>query len=120
MGSAILTTIIAVEREIQERIVAEERRAADMLKNLRRELEEEIAREGECLASSIQEAVAAARTEAQRRADAIVRSATRRADQLEGLTDETLGRCIMKHLGRISRERANDSKDGQGRNNRPK
>lgn|GEM_PF-2687881 len=104
MGNDILISIIAVEREIEQRLAAEERRAAEMLDTLRRELEETATREGERLAASVGLTVAAARTKAQVRADAVVRRATIRAQQLEGLDDETLERCIWKHLPKIIRE----------------
>jgi ABC-type lipoprotein export system ATPase subunit len=104
MENDILTTIIAVECEIQERLAAEEQRAAEMLDNLRRELEEEATQEEERLAASVQQAVAAARAEAQGRADALVRRSTIRAERTGGLDDETLERCIMKHLSRITWE----------------
>lgn len=106
MGNEILSTIFAVEQEIQERLAAEEQRAAQMLDDLRRELELEAAREGERLAASMSQAVAAAKTETQGRAAALLRRAKERAEQLDGLADETLERCIVKYLGWITGERS--------------
>lgn len=102
MENDILTTIIAAEREIRERLAVEEQRAAEMLDNLRRELERDATLEAERLGSSVQQAVAAARGEAQERADAVMRRAATRAEQLDGLADETLERCIRMHLDRIT------------------
>jgi hypothetical protein len=104
MENGILSSIIAVELEIQDRLAVEEQRAAQMLDNLRRELEQETTREEERLAASVQLAVATAKAKAQERADAIMRAAAARAAQLDGLADETLERCIVRHLDRITRE----------------
>ena len=105
MENGILSTIIAVELEIQERLAVEEQSAAQMLDTLRIELEQETTREEERLAGSMQQAVAAAKAKAQERADAIMRAAAARAAQLDGLADETLKLCIEQHLARITRER---------------
>jgi preprotein translocase subunit SecA len=104
MENNILTSIIAVEQEIQQRIDAEEQLAAQTLERLRLELEEETAREEQRLAASVQQAVAAERAAALRLADAAVRSAADRVAGLDRIDAETLEGCIMKHLPRITRE----------------
>ena len=101
MEKEILSKIFAVEQEIQERLLAEERHAGTMLFSLRQELEEEYRREEERLAAARREAEASARTEAQERAAAIVKRATARAERLAGLDDRRLERCIMGQLERI-------------------
>lgn len=101
MENDILSKIIEVEREIQERLVAEERSAGTMLCSLRQDLEEEARREEESLAAARREAESSARGEAQERAAAIVQRATIRAEQWAGLDEGTLERCIMGHLVRI-------------------
>lgn len=101
MENDILSKIIEVEREIQERLVAEERSAGTMLCGLRQDLEEEARREEESLAAARREAESSARVEAQERAAAIVKRATIRAEQWAGLDEGTLERCIMGHLVRI-------------------
>ena len=106
MGNDILTSIIAVEQEIQQRLAAEDEAATQALNQLRCELEEDVKREGDRLATSVQQAVAAARTQAQEGDDATVQRATLRAQQLDSIDDETLKRCILKHLSLITREQA--------------
>jgi vacuolar-type H+-ATPase subunit H len=101
MENDILSEIIAVERDIQERLVAEERSAGTMLCSLRQDLEEEARREEERLAAARREAESSARVEAEERAAAIMRQAGSRAEQWSGLDDRTLERCIMEHLVRI-------------------
>ena len=101
MEKDILTKIIEAERDIQERLIAEERSAGTMLCDLRQNLEEEARREEERLAAARREAESAARAEVQARAAALVQRATARAEQLAGLDDRTLEGCIMGHLVRI-------------------
>lgn len=101
MENDILSKIIEVERDIQERLVAEERSAGTMLCSLRQDLEEEARREEESLAAARREAESSARVEAEERAAAIVKRATIRAEQWAGLDEGTLERCIMGHLVRI-------------------
>jgi hypothetical protein len=101
MENDILSEIIAVERDIQERLVAEERSAGTMLCSLRQDIEEEARREEERLAAARREAESSARVEAEELAAAIMRQAGIRAEQWAGLEDGTLERCIMGHLVRI-------------------
>src|SRR5512144_2513052 len=75
MEKDILSAIVEVEEEIQEQLVAEERTVAAKLCNLEQELAEESRREEGRLAEAVQQAVTAARAEAQERAAAIVHRA---------------------------------------------
>lgn len=106
MEEDVLKTIIAVEREVLERLAEEERRAGELLDNIRSELAEKARGEEERLAAEGRNAVAAARAEAQGRADAILRAAAVQAEQLAGLDDGTLERYVMKHLIRIAPEQS--------------
>jgi len=101
MGKDILGAIVDVEREIEERLAEERRRAGTMLDGLRQELEGEAGREEERLTAARRNAESAARAEAQERAAIIARSAATRAERLAGLDDGTLEGCIMRHLVRI-------------------
>jgi hypothetical protein len=101
MEKDILSKIIEVERDIQERLVAEERSAGTLLCSLRQDLEEQATREDERLAAARREAESSARAEAEERAAAIVQRASIRAQLWEGLDDKILERCIMGHLVRI-------------------
>lgn len=106
MEEDVLKTIIAEEKAILERLVEEERRAGELLANLRSELAEQTTREKERLAIEVQSAVAAARAEAQGQADVILRRAAAQAEKLTGLDDGILERFIMKHLVRIIPEQS--------------
>lgn len=101
MEKDILTAIVAVEEEIQEQLVAEERRARARLCSLEQELADEFKREEGMLADAVRQTVAAARAEAQERATAVMQRATTLAEEVAGLDDGTLEQYIMKHLLRI-------------------
>lgn len=101
MEKDILSAIVEVEEDIQEQLVAEERSAGAKLCSLKQELADESKREEGKLAEAMQQAVTAARAEAQERAAAIVHRAATLAEQVTGLDDSALGRCIIKHLFRI-------------------
>jgi hypothetical protein len=101
MEKDILAAIVEVENEIQEQLVAEERSAGAMLCDLGQKLADEAGQEERRLKESVQQAVTEARAEAEERAAAMVRDAKIRAEQLAGLDEETLERCIMRHLVRI-------------------
>lgn len=101
MGTDILTTIIAVEREIEERLGAERRQAGEMLALLRSDLAAEALREEERLEASAQQAIGAARAEAEERAAGIVRRAADRGKELAALDDAHLAGIIMRHLVRV-------------------
>jgi hypothetical protein len=101
MEQDLLATIIDAETEIRERIAGEERRAARMLAELRRELDDEAAREEERLAAEVGRAVAAAGDDARERAAALVHRAAARAERLSNLDQATLERRVLAGLGRI-------------------
>lgn len=101
MEQDLLATIIDAETEIRERIAGEERRAAQMLAELRRELDDEAAREEERLAAEVGRAVAAAGDDARVRASALVHRAAARAERLSNLDQATLERRVLAGLGRI-------------------
>jgi cell division septum initiation protein DivIVA len=101
MEKDVLSAILEVEREIQERLVAEQRSAWTMLDRLRQELEAEAGREEERLAAARLSAESAARGKAQEQAALIASRASADADRLAGLDDGALEPCIMRHLVRI-------------------
>ncbi len=101
MEKDILSAIVDVEEEIQERLVAEQRRAGAELCELAQELAKKASQQEELLAAAMEQAVAAARIEAQKRATAIVHHAEMRAEQLAGLSDGALEQFVMRHLDRI-------------------
>ncbi len=101
MEKDVLSAIMEVEEEIQERLVAEQRNAGAELCRLGREIEDETRREEAELTAAMEQAVAAAREMAREQGAAIVLEAETRAARMTGLGDETLEPLIMRHLVRI-------------------
>ena len=101
MEDDILTTIIAEEREIEERLAAERRQVEENLARLKYDLAEEARREEERLAAAGQHAIASARAKAGEEAAAIVRRAADSGKQLACLDDAVLEGIIMRHLPRM-------------------
>lgn len=97
----ILSTIVALEREIEERLVAEERRSGQFLCELKQQIDHESVREEERLKAALQQTVAAAEEEARERAADIVHGAAARAGRLTALDEGELERFIMRHLVRL-------------------
>ncbi len=98
MNDDILTDIIAVEKEIRERLDAEREHAAAWLAEVRTGLEEGYRREEERLREELERALAAARSEAELESARLVAEATAQADRLTGIEDETLLQALDKHL----------------------
>lgn len=105
MENDILHTIISVEREIQERLAAEEEQASQMLDRLQNELDEAARREEERLAASLLQSVARARLSAREQGEALLQAAAAKAQRLDRLDDQTLERFIGKRLGSLVPER---------------
>ena len=119
MGNDILSEIIAVEKDIQERLVAEERSAGTMLCSLRQDIEEAARREEERLAAARREAESSARAEAEERAAAIMRQAVIRAEQWSALDDRTRNAASWETLSGFCRGKADDCPHGESRDHRP-
>ncbi len=101
MEKDILSAIVEVENDIQERLVAEQQHAGAELCRLGQELADETRREEERMAAALEQAVAAAGIEARKRAAAIVHDAETEAMRLATLTDGALEEHIMGYLHRI-------------------
>lgn len=105
MDNEILTTIITLEREIQERLAAEEQRAARMLSDLKAELDEEARQEEERLQDACRSALSDAEREARSEAEEVLQRARAKAKELEDSDDEALKACVARHLPAIMQER---------------
>lgn len=101
MGNDILTSIVAVEKEIRGRLAAEKKRGEERLVLVRAEAEAEIRREEEALSASLERAVAKARVDAERESAEILEEAGARAARLAGVSEELLERVVLKYLLKI-------------------
>lgn len=97
----ILSKVIGVEKEIQERLIVEKERSVEWLEKVKREAEEAVAAEEERLKESFENARVGSRAEAERKTAEILKEAAGEAERISGLSDETLGRILMRHIALI-------------------
>lgn len=114
MEADILTDIIAVEREIQERLAAEEGRLRQRLEGMRREGAGEEAAEEERLQRRLEEEVAVARQEAERRAALLLEETAAWGERLARLDDDTLRRIVLGRLAGVLAGTGHDRQDDEG------
>lgn len=96
MSEDMLRRIIQAEREIEERIASEQRRAGEWLALRRSEADRRRADEEEGLQRECAAAVDEAMAQAEQQATAIVREAAEQAGRLTAIGDETLQRVIRE------------------------
>ncbi len=114
MAKDTLTTIVEVEKDIRVRLAAERKGAEERLAQVKREAEEEIRKEEERLEVALQQALAVARADAERKGTALVEDVAARAEHLARLDEKTLREIIARHLIRILPGRGDDRQNVQG------
>ena len=101
MADKNIQDIIAVEKELQEKLGAERKKTAEWLSQQKEEIERELQKHIENLESvtcSQQEEV---RKAASKKSREIIDQARRRAQHLDGLRDETLLPIVLQHIACI-------------------
>jgi len=101
MEKDILSEVIVVEKEIQERLELEQLRSRKWLENIRKESEEQLAREEKTIKDSLNKAIENAKKDAELKAEEIVERADAKAMLLANLNDETVGEIVGKQVARI-------------------
>ena len=101
MGEGILTDIVRLEEEIRIRLEGERQRAAALVAEARRERDAVISGEEERLREELDRAVAAAREETTREAQARMRDAAARAARLAALDDGFLRERVRARLAAL-------------------
>jgi vacuolar-type H+-ATPase subunit H len=101
VASDILSTVIEVEREIQERLDGEKKNSREWLERVKAETELTIAREQERLAKASEESIAHAKEEAGRRVAERLAKAELDADRISRITDELLLSVAGRYLPRV-------------------
>ena len=101
MEKDVLSTIIEIEKEIEERLDSERRKAVQWLDSAKKEIEVELAANVRELKDSLMESVDIARENAEKQASAILSEAAKQSRLLSEIGDETLKRIITEHLCRI-------------------
>lgn len=98
--------IIAVEKEIQEKLEAERKKAAEWVNQQKEEIEREFQNSlGNLQAATCnkQEGVKKAASE---KSEEIINQAVRRTQNLEGLSEEILLPIVLHHIARINPRKA--------------
>lgn len=101
MEHDILSRVLEVEKEIQEKLREEKARSLERIEKLRREAEEEIAREEERIKGWCREALGEARLAAEREAAELVRNSALQSGRLAALGDEVLSGIVLNYVRRI-------------------
>ena len=99
MAQDIVSTIVAVEEEIQLELAAVQQQTGDYLAELRRASAEALTKEEAKLQAELAAAVAAVKEgRAPEPVEALLAEARVWADRLAGLDDERLQGCILREL----------------------
>lgn len=97
----ILSKVIAVEKEIQEKLMLEKERSLEWLEKVKRQAEESISKEEAGLHESFENAERNSGTDAEKKAAEMLEKANAEAERISGISDETLGRILMRHVAFI-------------------
>ncbi len=115
MEEDVLSAVMEVEREIQDRLEAEKRKSREWLERVRAEAGRALAGSEERFKKSSEEAVADAVTDAESRAADLLSRATREAELLVDLSDEAMRKIMERYLPRIlPGEHEHDRQDVKG------
>jgi len=109
MEKDILSEVIAVEKEIHERLELERMKSRKWLEDVKKESEEEMEREEKNINESLNKSVENSKIDAEVKAEEIVKQADAKAVSLAKLNDETLGRIVGKQIARILPGLSHDS-----------
>jgi len=101
MEQDILAEVFTAEKEVQERLAAEQRSSEELLARVKRELAEQLAAAEEGLQVESGKVLADAQEAAAQRAVAILAEAVSRAERLDRISDEALQEVVAKILTRI-------------------
>ena len=115
MEEDVLSAVMEVEREIQERLEAERRKSREWLERVRAEAGRALAGSEERFKKSSEKAVADALSEAESRAADLLSRATREAERLVHLDDDAMRKIMAQYLPRIlPGEHEHDRQDVKG------
>ncbi len=101
MEDNILSKVIEVEKELQERLRPEKEKAHEWLEGIKTEIERDISLQEEQLRESYTRGREGAKAEAEREAERIVKNAATLAERYRQISDETLEKIVKKHMVKI-------------------
>ncbi len=97
----MLSRVISVEKEIQACLEAERAKSREWLDGVKKEAEEEFAREEEQIREAFRRSAKRSKDESAARAAKIIKDAEEKAERLIALSDEALRGIIMRRLHTI-------------------
>jgi len=98
MEDDILSKIVEVEKEIQERTEIEKNKAHEWLEKVKKDAETELATVEKELYESLNQELQDAKQHAEKKASEILLDAQTKAERIEKLSDEILKTVILKHI----------------------
>jgi vacuolar-type H+-ATPase subunit H len=101
MDDDILSQVVEVEKEVQQRIEIEKKMSQEWLENVKKEAEEKVLIEEKELKKNVTDSISIARLNAEKKAEAIISDANVEAERIEKLDDDILKNIIIKHIIRI-------------------
>lgn len=101
MEEHILSKIVKVEEDIQKKIAAEKKKAADLIEQAKEEAAFSIRNEEARLTDSFNSAMEEARKRAEEKAAAVLQEAQSQTEIIVGLTDDVLTEIIAEHIRSI-------------------
>jgi vacuolar-type H+-ATPase subunit H len=97
MDDDILSKVVEVEKDVQQRIGIEKNMSREWLENVKRDAEEKILREEKELKTALDEAIRKTNISSEKKAIEIIKDANTEAEKLERLGNDILKKIIMKH-----------------------
>ncbi len=110
----ILSKVIGVEKEIQERLMAEKEKSLEWLEKVKKESEEAVSAEEQRLNGSFEETKRNSMTDAEKAAAEMLKAADVEAERISGISDETLGLIVIKHVRFILPAELSSKEAGSG------
>jgi vacuolar-type H+-ATPase subunit H len=97
MDDDILSKVVEVEKDVQQRIGIEKNMSREWLENVKRDAEEKILREEKELKTAFDEAIRKTNISSEKKAIEIIKDANTETEKLERLGNDILKKIIMKH-----------------------
>ncbi len=101
MEDDALAKVISAEKEIQACLETEKSKAREWLEGIQKEAEEDFARKVDQTRETLRRSAEQAKAEAAARAGKIIQDAQDKSERFQALSDETLGRIIIRRLNMI-------------------
>lgn len=98
MKKSILNEVIEVERDIQERLMVEKKKASEWVDEVKKKAEKDILSEEERIKKLFEQAIKNARLDAEKEEQEIIADANEKAMRLAAIDDEFLIKIVKKHI----------------------